>query len=181
MSYIPFLCAAKCQWAQDTWCVGQDHIWPGMFRNVLHPWVNLSCLCFTLSAVGQFVTCPYMRFHIGTPSFLDGLWSAVSPFWSRGQLLISSPRACTPSPCLPCKPNTVCVSQYYKEDRNTSRDVRGMTHMHKRRKVFIHKGWSPTHSCSGKRQKLCSSRGVLEEPLTPSSLATDEVKARYYH
>lgn len=29
-----------------------------------------------------------------------------------------------------------------------------------------------------KRQKLCSSRDVLEEPLTPSSLAAQEVKAR---
>lgn len=132
VSYILLLYVTECQWAHDAGLCGAGPYSHPACSDILHPWVNLSCLFSSLSAVGQFVTLSEMCFHRGTPSIPDGFWPAMSPSWNHlelGVALTSVPKGCTPPPpCLPCKPNTVCVSQYYKDDRSTSRDVRGMTH-----------------------------------------------------
>lgn len=146
-SHIPHLCHTFFSYMLPSasghtmldW-VEQDHILTQHVQKyVTH--VGESQLAVLLLSLTCWAVCyPFLtRFYKGTPSIPDGLWPTMNPFWNQLELGAAPDlcsQACIPSPHSPCKPNTVCVSQHYKDDRNTSRDVRGMTHMPKRRKVF---------------------------------------------
>lgn len=112
------------------------------------------------------------------------LWPAVGPFWSqpyptRGQLLASSQRGCNPPPNLATKSNAVCLlilqrqweEYFYRCQGDDLYALRGGRCSQRPNEADL-----PAHACCRRRQKVCFSGGVLEEPLSPSPPAPQEAK-----
>lgn len=154
--------------------MGQDHILTQHVQRYVNTWVTSAVCVPPLSALGQFTP---VLMCVGTEAPPASQIDPDLP-WVHSEVQgpdlcpqrLHPPCACHVNQTQPVPPNTAKITGILQ-------DMKG-DDSHAEEEEGIHKGWSThTHTCCGQRKKSCSSRDVLEEPLTLSSLATQEVKA----